>query len=293
MEDAMNKKLSANESIYTPQFYKTFTGALESFLNEECPQLGGNRTRQVLVQSINNMVLKFFPKANYLKQGQTPWTTVHKDEKMSYGKSIRKTRLTHVVLDVIQERDALDRSKGKKLRDIKKEAVARLHHQAYEQKGCLTNTETAILLKISPNTVGKYIKEWEEENKSVIPRRGTIHDIGPSLTHKKIIIEKLFIEKKSVQQVSRETYHSLEAIQRYISTFRQVLLCRKKNFSVEETAYAIRKSIRLTKEYFNIIEEYQNRGYVIEKIEKHEIESESNLQKDINYMMELQGQMSV
>jgi hypothetical protein len=115
---------------------------------------------------------------------------------------------------------------------MKKEAVARLHNQAYEQDGCLTNAETAVLLKISPATVGKYIKEWETENNTVVPRRGTIHYIGPSLTHKKIIIEKLFIEKKTVQQVSRETYHSLQAIQRYISTFKQVLLCRKKKSSI-------------------------------------------------------------
>jgi len=177
--------------------------------------------------------------------------------------------------------------------DIKKEAVSRLHHQAYEQSGCLTNAETAILLKISPATVGKYIKEWETETKTVIPRRGTIHDIGPSLTHKRIIIEKLFIEKKTVQQVSRETYHSLHAIQRYISAFKQILLCRKKNFSIEETAYVVGKSIRLTKEYFKIIEEYTQRGYVIDNIQKYEIKNETNLQKDINYMLEQQGQVPV
>ncbi len=289
----MNKKVSANQAVYTPQFYKTFLGALEAFLYEECPQLGGFRTRQVLARSIYDMVLKFFPETTHLRQGQIPWTTVHKDEKMSYGKSVRKTKLTNVILELVQESDPLDRANGKKLRDMKKEAIARLHHQAYEQSGCLTNAETAVLLKISPSTVSKYIKEWENENNKVIPRRGTIHDIGPSLTHKRIIIEKLFIEKKTVQQTSRETYHSLQAIQRYISTFKQVLLCVKKEFTVEETAYAIGKSTRLTKEYFDIIEEYKERGYVIENIEKYEIVNESNLQKDINDMIEERGQVSV
>lgn len=289
----MNKKLTSNQAMYTPLFYKTFTGALEAFFCEECPQLGGFKTREVLVKSINDIVAKFFPETTHLKQGQTPWTTVHKDEKMSYGKSIRKTRLTNVVLELVQEHDPLDRADGKKLRDIKKEAVARLHNQAYKQGGCLTNSETAILLKISPSTVGKYIKEWEEENNRVIPRRGTIHDLGPTLTHKKIIIEKLFIEKKTVQQTSRETYHSLQAIQRYISTFKQVLLCKKKNFSIEETAYAIGKSSRLTKEYFEIIEEYKNRGYIVDSIEKYEIKSETNTQRYINDMTDNQGQMSV
>jgi len=84
------------------------------------------------------------------------------------------------------------------------------------------------MLKISVVTVGKYIRKWEMEYKTVLPRRGSIHNIGPTLTHKKIILHKLFIEQKSVQQTSRETYHSLQAIQRYISTFRQALLCMQK-----------------------------------------------------------------
>ena len=214
---------------------------------------------------------------------------MHEYRVYPYGKSIKNTKLTNVVLDLVQERDPLDRANGKRLREMKKEAVARLHNQAFEQNGCLTNAETSILLKISPSTVGKYIKEYELENKTVIPRRGTIHDIGPSLTHKKIIIHKLFIERKTVQQTSKETFHSLEAIQRYISCFKQVLLCKKKDFSTEETAYALGRSIRLIKEYENIIEEYRNKGYVIKNIENYEVPSETRLQQDINYMIGLRG----
>ena len=57
------------------------------------------------------MVEKFFPKTTNMKQGQVLWITVHKDEKMSYGKSIQKTTLTNVVLDLVQEKDPLERAK--------------------------------------------------------------------------------------------------------------------------------------------------------------------------------------
>lgn len=285
----MTKNISQNKAVYTPQFYKNFIGALEAFFAQECPQLGGFRTRQVLVNNINNMVENFFVDGSKMKPGQLNWVTVHKDEKCSYGKSIRNTRLTNVVLDLIQDRDALDRASGKKLREIKKEAVVRLNKQAFEQNGCLTNAETSILLKISPSTVSKYIKEYELENKTVVPRRGTIHDIGPSLTHKKIIIHKLFIERKTVQQTSRETFHSLDAIQRYISCFKQVLLCKKKEFSTEQTAFALGRSTRLIKEYESIIEDYKQKGYVHKNIEDYIVPSESNFQQDINYMLDQRG----
>ncbi len=90
-----------------------------------------------------------------------------------------------MVLDIIRENEIKERADGKKLRDIKKEAVIRLHNQAYEQDGCLTTVESAIILKMSPESVGKYIKEWEIGNKTVDPRKGSIHDIEPTLTHKK------------------------------------------------------------------------------------------------------------
>jgi len=262
----MKTHQSQNQATFNPQAYKTFEGALEGFFSLECPQLGGFRTRQVLVNFISGMVGDFFPETSHLRPGQTPWVTVHKNEKASYGKRMRDTRLTHIVLDLVQSTDAKERANGKKLREIKKEAVSRLFQQAYQQDGCLTNAEAAILLKISPTTVSKYTAEWEMEHKAVLPRRGTIHDLGPTLTHKKIIIHKLFIEQKTVQNVSRETYHSPEAIQRYISTFRQVLLCTKKGFSTQQTAYVIGHTQRLVEEYQKIIEHYQNQGYVLDQI---------------------------
>ena len=278
----MKKNIDANHATFCPQAYKSFEGALEAFFSYECPQLGGIRTRQVLVKSIADMVRKFYPETSHMRPGQIIWPTVHRDELSSYGKSIKQTRLTPVVLDLVRSEDALERAKGKRLRVIKKEAVARLCKQAYKQEGCLTNAEIAILLKISPGCVSNYIKEWETEYREVLPRRGSIHDMGPTLTHKKIIIEKLFIEQKTVQQVSRETSHSLPAIQRYISAFKQVLLCKQKGMTTEETAFSIGRTVRLVKEYEVIIEEYKERSYIMEALLRSEIDTETRFQTAIN-----------
>lgn len=262
----MKQALTSNQATFNPQNFKNFAGALDAFLHRECPHLGGSRIRQVLVASINQMVLDFYPETSHLQPGQTPWVTVDKDEKSSYGKRISDTKLTNVVLDIVQPCDAADRANGKKLKDVKQEAVARLFTQAFEQGGCMTQAEVAVLLKLSASTVGKYLKSWELDHDCVIPTRGSIHDIGPTLTHKKIIIHKLFIDQKPVQQVCRETYHSPEAVLRYISTFKKVLLCRKNNFTPEETAYSINHSVRLVHEYLRIIDVYQNQGNILEKL---------------------------
>ena len=264
----MKKNISTNQATFIPQSYKSFEGALEAFFSSECPQLGGFRTRQVLVRSILEMVHQFYPETSNMRPGQIVWPTVHFKEFSSYGKSIKQTQLQSVILDLIRSCDAKERAEGKKLREMKKEAIVWMCKQAYKQEGCLTNAELSILLKIAPGTVSKYIKEWELENHEVLPRRGSIHDMGPTLTHKKIIIEKLFIEQKPVQLVSRETYHSLSAIQRYISTFKQVLLCKQKGMSIEEISYTLNRTKRLIHEYEVIIEEYEEKNYVMRSLSK-------------------------
>ena len=274
----MKKTMNSTQATYCPQMYKSFEGALESFFAEQCPQIGGQLSRHVLVNTISQMVSKFFPETSHLKQGQTVWTTVDRRETSSYGKPIRRTELRPVVLDLVGIRDAADIAGGKKLREIKKEALARLCVQAYEQNGCLSGAELAILLKLSIATISKYIKEWEIEHNTVVPRRGSIHDIGPTLTHKKIIIKKLFIEQKSVQQTSRETYHSPQAIQRYISMFRQVMLCTQKGMDTQQIAFATGRTKRLVREYEQIIEEYGRNNYNMKQLLNHEPYIENNLE---------------
>lgn len=251
----MSQRLEHSLSTYGPAAHKTFEGALDSFFANECPQLGGARTRQVLVQLIQGLVHQFHPETSHLRQGQIQWTAVHKLEKASYGKRITQSRLTPVILDLVQAQDALDRAGGKRLREVKRDAVVRLFQQAYQQEGVLTNGDVSLLLKISPATVSHYARDWEQANGRYLPRRGVIHDIGPTLTHKRQIVRMVVLEGRKVEDVCRATDHSPEAAHRYLKAFKQVLLCHQKGMAIQEISYAVRISQRLAREYLNLIEE--------------------------------------
>mgnify|MGYP002079302380 CR=1 FL=1 len=97
----MSDQLRRARDLYGPQCHKTFEGALGAFISEECPQLGGHLTRKALVQAIAQLVTAHFPASSHTAQGQMRWTAVHKDEKSSYGKTIGRSRLTPVVLDLL------------------------------------------------------------------------------------------------------------------------------------------------------------------------------------------------
>ena len=122
---------------YGPMKNKTFAGALSAFFERECPHLGGERIRKVLVQSIVDIVDRFYPRTTHLRPGQTPWITVDRNESSAYGKKMTETKMTSVILDLVTPQDTDDRINGKRTRQIRKEALGRLCKQAYEQGGCL------------------------------------------------------------------------------------------------------------------------------------------------------------
>lgn len=243
-------------NTYGAAAQKTFTGALEAFFAHEFPQLAGDRARRSVVQGIVEMVHQFFPATSHLRQGQTTWISVAKNEMSSYGKNITQTRMVPVIVSLLAGDEAQQRRDGKRLRDLKREAVARVCQEIDAQGGCVTASELAIMFKTTPTTVGKYIAQWEVEHQQLLPRRGTIHDMGPTLTHKKEICRLLFIEGKTVSQVVNLTKHSTRAIDRYITNFRQVFTCKTKGLDVRETAHATKLSPRLVEEYHRLFDAY-------------------------------------
>lgn len=256
------------ERTYGPQAQKTFVGALEAFFASEFPQMAGDRARRAVVQGIVEMVQRFFPQTSHLTPGQTTWVTVAKDETSAYGKTIPKTRMVPAIISILAPDEAAQRRDGKRLRNIKIEAVARVCNEVDAQGGCITAAELAIIFKTTPTTIGRYIATWEEENEALLPRRGTIHDMGPTLTHKKEICRLLFLEGKTVAETCRITKHSTRAVDRYITNFRQVFTCKINGLSVEETSRATRLSKRLVEEYHRLFDEYAVTSFKFDQLLK-------------------------
>ena len=244
------------EDTYGPQQHKTFVGAMEAFFYNEMPQIAGDRARRAIVAGIYDIVQQYFPPTTHLRSGQTTWVSVAKNETSSYGKPITKTRLVPVIISPFIDDEINQRKKGALLKIIKRNAVARICHEVDQQGGCITAAELALILKTTPATIGKYIAHWQIEHDQLLPRRGTIHDIGPTLTHKKHICKLLFLDKKTVSETARLTNHSPQAIHRYITNFRQVFICTQNKLSLHDIAIATKLSKRLIEEYQKLFQEY-------------------------------------
>jgi predicted transcriptional regulator len=232
---------------------KGFKSALNIFLAEQVPQMGGDLSRRPIVDKINEMVEEYFPSTERMKMGQVLWYAVDKNETAGYGKSLAKCKQRPVLLDIIRDVDIDDVLSGVKKRERQKKVAARLFSDAYEQQGVLTHADVGALMRLAPGTVSRYVIEYEKETGKVVPRRGNIHDMGPTLTHKKIICKKLFAEGKSVEQTARETHHSPAAVVRYGNDFKRVRECLKENWDTQKIAFATGLSASLTKQYVDML----------------------------------------
>jgi DNA-binding CsgD family transcriptional regulator len=253
----MKSSISNLQAQLGPLQKKTFGSALSLFFEQQCPQMGGHLTRKVLVDNIQQLVDEFYPPNTHLRMGQVMWPAVDENEQASYGKSIQQTKIKPVFVDMIAPEDIEAALQGERKKLIRQRASVRLFYQAKQQGGVLTGVDVATMMRLSPATISNYVRAWEKEHQTLVPRRGTIHDMGRSVTHKRQICYKMIVEGKTVEQTARETNHSPEAITRYVKDYKRILACLHKGLTPKDTAFVAKVSENLVLEYIGLIQQNQ------------------------------------
>jgi len=239
--------------------YNSFTNAVKLMLTREYKFLGGDKIQDMFIKDLLDEFNKHHKDGWKLNAGQTVWWAVHKNEKPSRNKTIQNTRMVPVILSVASIDDLNLRLDGYSAKEIRRYKVARLLKEAYEQDGVLIQADVSQLLGVSAGTISKDIREYQIEHEEILPYRGTIHDIGPTLTHKKIIL-KQFLRNVPTPEIARRTSHSEEACDRYIKSFKKVRKLSEEGLPVENIAADLDMSKALVKEYVEIIEDEMNKG---------------------------------
>ena len=235
---------------------KGIESAIKHLLTDEYKFLGGERVQEMLAKDIVQLFRRYTRDPWSLDVGQTLWFAVDKDEKPGPAKTLAKMRITPVVLSVTHDEDKVLRANGCSHKEVRRFKVARILKEAYSQNGVLSQSDVSELLGVSAGTIGKDIREYQDENAVILPYRGTIHDIGPSLTHKKVIIS-LFLQNVPTPDISRKTCHTEEACDRYIKAFKRVKTLYGR-MSPLEISRTLEMSERLVNEYIALIEEKES-----------------------------------
>ena len=242
---------------YGPLLAKTLQNAVSHLIGEQFPRIGGPRIRELCAQMILDVVSAHVRPTEHMRHGQALWMGIAVDDPPRWRQRTADTHLVPVVLDLSTPEDIharLDRKSSAERLRIK---AVRLCAQAHRQGALLSNCDLAELLGAGNSTVAHALVSHEEQTGELVPRRATLHDVGTGLTHKRIICWKRYAEGKSADLVARETYHSLEAVDRYLGQFDRVRHCRQEGMSPEKTAFTLNCGVSLVHEYLAIDQELE------------------------------------
>ena len=93
----------------------------------------------------------------------------------------------------------------------------------------------------------------------IVPTRGTIQDIGPTVTHKTKVIE-LYLKGYEYTEIEQRTRHTGDAIKRYISGFSKVILLFQQDFTPIQIRELTNLSEKVVHEYLALFETYREIG---------------------------------
>lgn len=245
------------ETQYRPQAGKTLRQALIRFITREFPRLGGPWVIQLFVDKLLALVDTYRIARERLTPGQTLWPAVAIEERPGYRKSMAYTRQVPVILTIANQDDVAELRGQTARTQILTHALVRAAHDAYAQGGVLTTSDLSVLFHRSHSYVAELIRQYESETGEIVPRRGNVHDIGRTVTHKQIICRLAYLEGKPTHLIAKATCHSPEAVDHYILDFARVHFATvQRNMTPEQTAFAIQLPLRLVQEYVKLIAEF-------------------------------------
>jgi uncharacterized protein DUF1670 len=215
---------------------------------------GGKKLSELLAKDIDVLASNYFVSRDFVKPGQMVINAVCKSDKPRVGKTIKDTETKPVVVTLFCEEDTKEWINGASKRDLKKTRMARILKEAFEDEGVLNLGDLSLIHLCCVSTAGRYVHAYEEENETILPYRGTVHDLGPTMTHKELIVEK-FLSGKTHAQIKRETDHSTVSISNYIRGYRRVVTLRN-IFDNIEISFITGMSKRLVKQYLKIGEKH-------------------------------------
>jgi hypothetical protein len=188
------------------------------------------------------------------------WLAVRRESR-GRQKGLEVTDLIPVHLLMITEAevalltDALLLKNQQARRACNRARFARWCFEAYEQGGVLTQLDLSLLSGLSVHYISKVLREYEAETGQIVPTRGTVHDIGPAVTHK-AEVSRRWLRNESPAQIARTLRHSQESVDRYIADFQKVRLLAQK-FPAADLPALTSLSASVVRQYIALLAEYE------------------------------------
>ena len=167
--------------------------------------------------------------------------------------NVRLQMVTDQEVAILNDQKLLGQQAAK--RTFNQHRFARWCQEAYDQGAVLTLFDLSLLSGLSEGQVGYLLRQYQQEHQTTLPLRGTVHDIGPAVSHKAEVIRR-FLRGQSPAAIARELNHTQQAVDTYIKDY-EVTRKLAQKFPIKEIPALSRCSISLVKEHIKLIRQYE------------------------------------
>ena len=242
---------SRNEKQYRSAHDRFLKPMIVNFLVHELRYLG-----PVIAANVADELIRIFeenvPQTDRLKHGQMLWNALDKNTR---GDS-KNRKYKAVILSVLTDEEVTLFEKGKPIKEIRKQRIARIMNEAYQQGGILSTRDVGLILSNDSAVISKERMLYETEHETILPHPGVLHDMGSTITHKQIIVHKYVAEKKETNIIAKETNHSQWAVDHYIRDYNRVKILLEDKKDLEFIHLTTKISKQVIKQYQNIFNKY-------------------------------------
>ena len=226
--------------------------AIVNFFEREFCGMFGPVVRENIADALIELFNSLCPESSRLKPGQVVWNALDKRTRADS----EHRRYKPVILSLVTDDDVSMFENSKSITAIRKVIIARMINEAYRQGAVLSTRDLSLLMVSSAQGLSMLRIEYEKENKTILPHTGVIHDMGTTLTHKRIIVYKHVVEKKDPSVVARETNHSQQAVDRYLKDFNRVKNLVNDKKDIDFIHYTTNIAKPVIRQYLDLINNY-------------------------------------
>jgi hypothetical protein len=174
------------------------------------------------------------------------------------GKTLEECQKVTVTLTLDTGQDDYQVRLRDGVEGLRRTRILRLTAEARDQGGLLSYEDLAFrLFNCGIRTIVRDVAALRKRDLEV-PSRGQQQDIGPGQTHR-VQAVRLYPQGQEANEIARRLYHTLAAIENYVSTFARVAFLVDKGYGDDEIAFVIRRSSVLVAAYRRLYDESQKK----------------------------------
>jgi hypothetical protein len=226
--------------------------AIVNFFEREFCGLFGPVVRENIADALMDLFESLCPESSRLKPGQIVWNALDKHTRADWS----NRRYKPVILSLVTDDDVSMFEKATSITLIRQNVMARMIREAYQQGAVLSTRDLSLLLVSDGAYLSQLRIAYEKKHETILPHTGVIHDMGTTITHKRIIVYKHIVEKKDPVVVAFETNHSQLAVDKYLKDFYRVKTLVNDKKDVDYIHHTTNIARHVINQYLEIINNY-------------------------------------